>query len=106
MPSCAPRCSAPVRPARSWSPRPASPATATARTRPNRVFGSAARGDARPDSDIDLLVDFDAERYGLGPLAGFRAEVRDLLDRDVDVATLALLREDVRVEAEAQAVPL
>lgn len=71
-----------------------------------RVFGSAARGDARPDSDIDLLVDFDAERYGLGPLAGFRAEVRDLLDRDVDVATLALLREDVRVEVEAQAVPL
>jgi len=71
-----------------------------------RVFGSAARGDARPDSDVDLLVDFDAERYGLGPLAGFRAEVRDLLDRDVDVATLALLREDVRVEAEAQAVPL
>lgn len=71
-----------------------------------RVFGSAARGDARPDSDIDLLVDFDAERHGLGPLAGFRAEVRGLLDRDVDVATLALLREDVRAEAETQAVPL
>ena len=71
-----------------------------------RVFGSAARGDATPESDVDLLVDFDAERYGLGPLAGFRAEVRDLLDRNVDVATLALLREDVRIEAEAHAVPL
>jgi predicted nucleotidyltransferase/DNA-binding XRE family transcriptional regulator len=71
-----------------------------------RVFGSAARCDARPDSDVDLLVDFDAERHGLGPLAGFRAEVRGLLDRDVDVATLALLRDDVRAEAEAQAVPL
>ena len=71
-----------------------------------RVFGSAARGDARLDSDVDLLVDFDAERHGLGPLAGFRAEVRDLLGRDVDVATLALLREEVRVEVEAEAVPL
>lgn len=71
-----------------------------------RVFGSAARGDARADSDVDLLVDFDAERHGLGPLAGFRAEVRDLIGRDVDVATLALLREDVRVEAEREAVPL
>ena len=71
-----------------------------------RVFGSAARGDARPDSDVDLLVDFDAERHGLGPLAGFRAEMRDLLDREVDVATLALLRDDVRAEAETQAVPL
>ena len=60
-----------------------------------RVVGSAARRDARPDSDIDLLVDFDAERHGLGPLAGFLVDVRDLLDRDVDVATLALLREDV-----------
>ncbi|CAB4938613.1 unannotated protein [freshwater metagenome] len=71
-----------------------------------RVFGSAARGDSRPDSDVDLLVDFDAERYGLGPLAGFRAEMRDLLGRDVDVATLALLREDLRAVAEADAVPL
>ena len=27
------------------------------------LFGSNLRGDARPDSDIDLLVDFDAERH-------------------------------------------
>jgi predicted nucleotidyltransferase/DNA-binding XRE family transcriptional regulator len=71
-----------------------------------RVFGSAARGDAGPDSDIDLLVDFDAERHGLGPLAGFRSEVRDLLHRDVDVATVELLRDVVRAEALAEAVPL
>ena len=49
--------------------------------------------------DVPLRVDV--------PVGEFRGdEVRDLLDRDVDVATLALLREDVRVEAEAQAVPL
>lgn len=71
-----------------------------------RVFGSVARGDATEHSDVDLLVDFDAERLGLGPLAGFRSEVEELLGRHVDVATRALLREDVRAEADAEAVPL
>lgn len=71
-----------------------------------RVFGSAARDEAGPDSDLDLLVDFDAERHGLAPLAGFRAEVRDLVGREVDVATLQLLRDDIRAEVEAEAVPL
>ena len=71
-----------------------------------RVFGSAARGDAGPHSDIDLLVEFDAERHGLGPLAAFRSEMRELLQHEVDVATPSLLRDDVRREAQAQAVPL
>ena len=44
-----------------------------------RGFGAAARGAASPDSDLDLLVDFDAARHGLAPLAGFRAEVRKLV---------------------------
>lgn len=30
-----------------------------------RVFGSVARGDATPDSDIDLLVDFEVRQSGL-----------------------------------------
>ena len=36
-----------------------------------RRFGSAARGDDRPDSDIDLLVDFDEDSslFGLMRLA-------------------------------------
>jgi len=71
-----------------------------------RVFGSAARGDAGSTSDLDLLVDFDAERHGLGPLASFRAEVSALLGRPVDVAILDLLRDDVRIEVEEQAIPL
>ena len=71
-----------------------------------RVFGSAARGDAGSKSDLDLLVDFDAERYGLGPLASFRAEISALLGRPVDVAILDLLRDDVRIEVEEQAIAL
>ncbi len=32
-----------------------------------RVFGSVARGDARPDSDIDLLVDLESADYDYRP---------------------------------------
>ena len=71
-----------------------------------RVFGSTARGEAGSKSDLDLLVDFDAERYGLGPLASFRAEISALLGRPVDVAILDLLRDDVRIEVEEQAIAL
>ena len=37
--------------------------------RNERVFGSAVRGDARPDSDIDLLVDVEAGRKLLDVIA-------------------------------------
>jgi len=48
------------------------------------LFGSSARGTARPDSDIDLAVDaHDVDLLTLG------AELAELLDRDVDVVQLA-----------------
>jgi len=51
-----------------------------------RVFGSAARGDDRPGSDLDLLV---ARPAGVGLLtvAAFAAEAGDLLGVEVDVVT-------------------
>lgn len=67
-----------------------------------RVFGSVARGDEQEDSDVDLLVDA-PDGYGAGLLAGFAAEVSDLLGRRVDVATERLLRDDVRDAALAEA---
>lgn len=49
-----------------------------------RLFGSAARGDERPDSDIDLLVDF-AEDSSLFDLMRMSRELESLLGRPVDV---------------------
>jgi predicted nucleotidyltransferase len=66
-----------------------------------RVFGSVARGDDRPDSDVDL----DADR-GLLDLAELRDALSDLLGERVDVATLDLLRPEVAEAAAAEAVPL
>lgn len=50
-----------------------------------RVFGSQARGDARPDSDIDLLVDF-IEPPGWG-YAGLKRDLEETLGIEVDLVT-------------------
>lgn len=51
-----------------------------------RVFGSIARGDAHPDSDIDLLVDFEHGR-SLRDLSSLVLELEKMLGRRVDVGT-------------------
>lgn len=71
-----------------------------------RVFGSVARGDDGPGSDIDLLVDLDVRRRGLLPLAAIADEVSELLSERVDVAPASALAPHVADEALAEAVPL
>lgn len=70
-----------------------------------RIFGSTARGEAGPDSDVDLLIDLEPGRTLLD-LIGLRREAAELLGVDVDVATLDMLREPVRLEAERDAIPV
>ena len=48
------------------------------------VFGSQERGTARPDSDIDLLVEFDRP-VSLFEFARLRGHLQDLLGRPVDL---------------------
>lgn len=70
-----------------------------------RVFGSVARGDADEESDIDLLVDLDAERslFDLGALV---AELNESMGRHVDVVTERGLRERIRDRVVGEAVAL
>lgn len=68
-----------------------------------RVFGSVARGEARPDSDIDLLIDLEPDRTLLD-LAALRREATKLLGRPVDIATIDMLRGQTRREAERDAL--
>lgn len=51
-----------------------------------RVFGSVARGDDRPDSDVDVLVDV-APGRSLLDVIGFEQDLSDLLERRVEVLT-------------------
>lgn len=70
-----------------------------------RVFGSVARGDASPSSDLDLLVDLDEGR-GLFDLGALLMDLRDLLGCDVDVATESSLRPRVAERALVDAIDL
>ena len=49
-----------------------------------RIFGSYARGDDRPDSDIDILIDLEEGR-SLLDLIAIQQDLEDLLGRKVDV---------------------
>ena len=51
-----------------------------------RVFGSVARGDARPGSDVDLLAEFESGR-SLWDLVGLKQDLEEILGVRVEVAT-------------------
>ncbi|MHB8189972.1 MAG: nucleotidyltransferase family protein [Ferrimicrobium sp.] len=70
-----------------------------------RVFGSTARGEDRPDSDIDLVVDLD-KGTGLFALEALRRELSEILDVPVDVAPSDGLRPRIREEIEREAIPI
>lgn len=60
-----------------------------------RVFGSIARGDATPVSDIDLLVDLGPSLSPWFP-AGLVLDLETLLGRNVEVVTERALRPEIR----------
>lgn len=68
-----------------------------------RVFGSVARGDDAPGSDVDLLVDFTDEASLLDEVA-LRLALGDLLRVDVDVIAQDSLRGEVRDRVLCEAV--
>jgi predicted nucleotidyltransferase len=70
-----------------------------------RVFGSMARGDAGPQSDVDLLIEVGAEPSAWFP-GGLVAELEDLLGRRVQVITERGLDELLRDRVLEEAVPL
>jgi predicted nucleotidyltransferase/DNA-binding XRE family transcriptional regulator len=81
-------------------------ATAAARGVQNlRVFGSVARGEDRPDSDVDLLADLPPglSLFGLGRV---EAELEDILGSRVDLIPAGDLKPGVRARVERDLVLL
>ncbi len=70
-----------------------------------RVFGSMSRDDARPDSDVDFLVELEEGKTGLA-LGGFQIDAADLLQRKVDVVTEKSLHPKIHDRVLHQAQPL
>jgi uncharacterized protein len=70
-----------------------------------RLFGSAARGETGPDSDIDFLVDLEPGR-SLLDLGGLLLDLQNLLGREVDVVTEKALHWYIRERVLEEARPL
>ena len=77
------------------------------RVRKLALFGSVLRDDFRPDSDVDVLVEFEpGARAGFLKLAGMELELGAMLGRKVDLRTPGELsryfRDEVLASAEVQ----
>jgi predicted nucleotidyltransferase/DNA-binding XRE family transcriptional regulator len=70
-----------------------------------RVFGSVARGEDGPDSDVDLLVDL-PEGTSLFAVLALEGTLERILKVHVDLAPVTSLKPRVRAEALADAVSL
>jgi predicted nucleotidyltransferase len=69
------------------------------------LFGSVARGDNRPDSDIDVLVEFDPEaRITVFDYAGVKAYIASLFTQRVDVIDREALKPHLRSPSARDAV--
>ena len=67
------------------------------------LFGSVARDEATPDSDIDLLVEFDRP-VGLFELFALQDELEEMLGRPVDVGTVQSLKPRIQQRVLEEAV--
>ena len=71
------------------------------------VFGSVARGDDRPDSDVDIAVEIEPGRsFSLIRMEDTRLFLEDTLHRRVDMGEVADLRPPVREAFQRDMVPI
>lgn len=70
-----------------------------------RIFGSVARGEASPGSDIDLMADFDPSKsLSLLSMAHLENRLADLLGVKVDLTPADSMKDYVRKDAIREAV--
>jgi predicted nucleotidyltransferase len=69
------------------------------------VFGSVARNEARPDSDVDVLVEFEGKPT-FNRHVGLYDCLEDLLERPVDLVTVSAVRPFMRGDVEEDALEI
>lgn len=69
------------------------------------MFGSAVRGEDRPDSDVDFLVELEEGR-SLMDLGGLLMDLQNLLGRNVDVVTERALHWYIKDQVLREAKPI
>jgi predicted nucleotidyltransferase len=69
-----------------------------------RLFGSVARGEATPQSDIDLMADLAPASVSLLKFSGFKVRLEDILGTEIDLSCVAWMKEEIRDRAVREAV--
>ncbi len=69
------------------------------------IFGSVARGDASPESDVDLMAEFDPRRqFSLLDMVRLENRLADILGVPVDLAPARALKDRIREQVTREAV--
>lgn len=68
------------------------------------LFGSTAREEDRAESDVDLFVDYDPERFSFIELIRLRDQLSEVLGRKADLTTRDGLHPALRSDIEAEAI--
>ncbi|HWF01295.1 MAG TPA: nucleotidyltransferase domain-containing protein [Caulobacteraceae bacterium] len=68
------------------------------------LFGSAARNERRPDSDVDLFFDYDSPSFSLVELVDLQSQIERLLRTRADVTSRGSLHPRLRSSIESSAV--
>jgi uncharacterized protein len=69
------------------------------------LFGSTARNEATPTSDVDIFIDKDPQKpFGMMELTGLEFLLEEVLGTDVDLATRTSLHPALRADIEESAI--
>src|SRR5271168_2575517 len=68
------------------------------------LFGSTARGDARPESDVDLFFDYEKGKLSLFDLMEVKEQAARILGRKTDIMTRDSIHKTLRQRIEASAL--
>lgn len=70
------------------------------------VFGSVARGEAGPDSDVDLLVTIGHLHFGIWGFVGLKADLEKALQKKVDVISESALNPKLKEKIKGDLVSI
>lgn len=68
------------------------------------IFGSVARDEAGPGSDVDIMVEIDQRPFSLLDLAGLQIYLEEILNCKVDLITSGAIKEKIRDRILAESI--